>query len=194
MRRLAVIAIALALWAAAAWTFDLRQVTGAEMSPSLQPGDWVLIGPGAPAAGDVVRLEDPREPGRVVLRRVLALAGAEVGSGGGFLRIDGERTRLREMGRDDTHVVLSEANLWLIRHRVRPLRDPDRQVTVPEGQVWLMADDRDLGVDSRWWGPVPAAQLDGRVWLRAGSSDLWRGRLSPWGRDGPWLPPSKQPR
>lgn len=183
---------AAALGAALALTFDLRRVADRAMDPSLHRGDWVLIGPGEPAVGDVVRLEDPWEPGRDVLRRVLAVGPAAVVMEGGRLRVDGEATRLREMGRDAERVVLSEEDGWLVAVRIRPFREATRAAEVPAGALWLAADDRDLEADSRWWGPVPAEATRGRVWLRLGSSDAWRGVFSPWGRDGPWLPPSRQ--
>lgn len=48
------------------------------MEPTLLPGDWLLVDPDAyadrsPQAGELVVATDPREPGRLIVKRVEAL-------------------------------------------------------------------------------------------------------------------------
>ena len=63
-------------------------VEGHSMEPTLRDGDWLLVDPHAyrhalPRAGDLVVAADPRQPGRLIVKRVerieadglLALAG-----------------------------------------------------------------------------------------------------------------------
>lgn len=38
-----------------------------------------------------------------------------------------------------------------------------RYITVPQGQAWLLGDNRPASLDSRNYGPVPMALLQGRV-------------------------------
>lgn len=50
-------------------------VEGPSMGPALRAGDWLLVDPrayrdGAPAVGDVVVAADPRDPGRLLIKRV----------------------------------------------------------------------------------------------------------------------------
>ena len=50
------------------------------------------------------------------------------------------------------------------------LQNPDRppqdfEFTVPEGQYFMMCDNRDGSSDSRYWGTVPEAYLKGRAFL-----------------------------
>jgi len=45
------------------------------MSPTLEPGDWLLVDPDAyvetpPAVGDMVLLPDPRDPALLLVKRV----------------------------------------------------------------------------------------------------------------------------
>ncbi len=45
------------------------------MQPALEPGDWLLVDPEAygdrnPAPGDLVLAPDPREPARLLIKRV----------------------------------------------------------------------------------------------------------------------------
>jgi nickel-type superoxide dismutase maturation protease len=50
-------------------------VDGGSMAPALRPGDWLLVDPSAyreagPAVGDIVVAPDPREPARLLVKRV----------------------------------------------------------------------------------------------------------------------------
>jgi signal peptidase I len=179
--------LALPLLPAAAG-FRVARLAGDEMSPSLQPGDWALLGPGEVELGDIWLLEDPAEPGRRVLRRVMALPGQSAGWRSGRYLLDGEAPRLREMGRDERGAVMSEGNRWLVRVRSQPALMEMGPVSIPAGRAWLMADERDRAVDSRWWGPVPQERLERELWLRFGPADAWRGWIST-GADGPWYTP-----
>jgi nickel-type superoxide dismutase maturation protease len=48
-------------------------VDGESMQPGLSPGDRLLVLPLRPRVGDVVALRDPREPSRVLVKRVVAI-------------------------------------------------------------------------------------------------------------------------
>ncbi|HJN78067.1 MAG TPA: signal peptidase I [Myxococcota bacterium] len=166
-----------------ALTLDLAVAPDPEMAPSILEGDTVLIGPpGELRPGTVVVVDDPAEPGRKVLRRVIAVSGAEG-------RYD---VRRREMFRGGDIAILNEVDRWLVQERTTARLEPSIRLDTPEGHVYLLADNRDLGLDSRWWGPVPLERIEGRVLLRWGSSDAWRGPVSIGAEDGPWIPPSKQ--
>jgi nickel-type superoxide dismutase maturation protease len=59
------------------------QVSGPSMAPLLRPGDHVLVDLGAfrcsePVPGDVVLAHHPQEPGRRVIKRVIAVSAAGV--------------------------------------------------------------------------------------------------------------------
>ena len=65
-------------------------VEGGSMRPTLEPGDWLLADPDAyatrpPAVGDLVLVPDPREPARVLVKRV-----AEVHDDGRELFVTGD--------------------------------------------------------------------------------------------------------
>lgn len=54
-------------------------IAGRSMEPALEPGDWVLVDPDAyrlqmPVAGDLVLAPDPREPERLLIKRVASVA------------------------------------------------------------------------------------------------------------------------
>ena len=65
-------------------------VVGDSMQPTLAPGDWLLADPDAfaaavPAVGDLVLAPDPREPSRLLVKRV-----SEVYEGGSELWLTGD--------------------------------------------------------------------------------------------------------
>lgn len=52
------------------------------MRPTLQPGDWLLADPDAyrarrPRNGELVLLPDPRDPGRLLVKRAAGFDGAD---------------------------------------------------------------------------------------------------------------------
>ena len=61
------------------------------MRPTLEPGDWLLVDPEAyrdvpPKVGDLVLVPDPREPSRLLVKRV-----AEVHDAGRELFVTGDK-------------------------------------------------------------------------------------------------------
>jgi len=60
------------------------------------------------------------------------------------------------------------------------------EVVVPPGAYFVLGDNRDSSLDSRYWGFVPAENIVGRPWLIYGSTDS-EGRDRP-GRAGRLLP------
>jgi nickel-type superoxide dismutase maturation protease len=68
--------LAFAAFAGATWlarTFRRVEVVGDSMRPTLQPGDRILLRRTADIVeGDMVALDDPRQPARLVIKRVAA--------------------------------------------------------------------------------------------------------------------------
>ncbi|NOY25490.1 MAG: signal peptidase I [Oligoflexia bacterium] len=164
-----------------------RRVTDDEMSPNLQRGDLVWVLPVQPLRGDVVVLQDPLDPGRTVLRRLLTGADTKVAWDDGGIRANGKRIRQTDMGMLQGDRLMKEviwskpparAFNWLVRLRKPPAPWTADAVQVPEGSWYLLADDRDRAVDSRWWGPVSQTAFKGVIRLRIGKPDPWRGWIS----------------
>ena len=163
-----------------------RRVGDDAMAFSTQRGEWVWIVPGRVRKADVVLLRDPLDRKRKVLRRVVAVGGDRVRYEDGVVRVNGKRIRQTDMGvQGEAHcykeVIWSKpparANPYFVRKLIKPVKwRIDGRVIVPEGHLYVLADNRDQAMDSRWWGPVPEDAVLGVARFRVGRKDLWR----PW--------------
>jgi nickel-type superoxide dismutase maturation protease len=138
LHRVALAAVIVEASAAAAWlgsraarhlarSWGARvAVAGGSMEPALEPGDWLLVDPDAyrarpPRAGELVLAPDPREPARLLVKRV---GGVE---SDGRLRLLGDApeasTDSREFGAIDAGTVAGRPwfRYWPLR-RVGRLR------------------------------------------------------------------------
>jgi len=145
-------------------TFSIKS---SSMSPGLQPGDYILVNAatyafGNPADGDVVVFRPPSDPSQIYIKRIAASPGERMRIAGGKLFVnDREVTQpyldARQNRREDSR---------LVQERV-----------IPEGQYFMLGDNRDNSLDSRYFGLVPRANLIGRaayVWYAKDS-----GRIGP---------------
>lgn len=127
---------------------DLLTVSSDSMSPTLCVGDTVLLSrlhAGATIAhDDIVTFRDP-DNGAEAIKRVVGLAGEKVSIVDGQLTIDGRPV-------DEP---------WVDQRSIDGVYFGP--VTVPAETVFLMGDHREISIDSRHFGAVPVADLDGRL-------------------------------
>lgn len=135
---------------------QVARVSSASMAPTIGDGDLVLIehGAGPLARRDVVAARHP-DTGERLVKRVVALAGDRVAIQDGVLMVNGSAACEPSIDPEGMDGVWSGTT------------------TVPPGQVFLMGDERDLSIDSRDFGPVAVADVDGlvrtRVWPSPGA-------------------------
>jgi signal peptidase I len=167
----------------------MRRVAGDGMAPTIASGDLVWVLPGLTVLqGDVVLLADPLDPDQTILRRAIGPGGTAVVFTDDGVRVDSKRFRLKDMGKLDGYSVHQET-LWSkpparsVDWLTRRVREPSvrwaaQAVEVPQGHWYLLADDRDQAIDSRWWGPIPESEILGVVRLRYGPANTWRSQLA----------------
>ncbi len=146
------------------------------MEPTLPQGTTLFVAPTwirAVRLGDIVVARSP-EDGYTIAKRV-------VGLGGDRIAFD-ERGLLRNGGTLETatgrsfqgHEEFDESSLQCVRERLGAasfwtVADPVSPVftaeprTVPPGHLFLAGDHRDRSNDSRFFGPVPMANVVGVV-------------------------------
>lgn len=143
------------------------QIVGASMSPALAEGDRLFVNRTAythlqvPAIGDVYPFNAPQRGDIVVLesditnrnapyiKRIIALPGETIAFTEGIVLINGEP------------LVEDYIDGALTACRARSTC----AMTVPEGTVYVLGDNRQDSEDSRLFGPVPMEDVIGRAFF-----------------------------
>jgi signal peptidase I len=147
-----------------------------------------------PKRGDIVVLFSPAD-GRRLVKRVVGLPGDRIAMVNNRLVINGRPIRYEPVDAalaaplpadSDGSFVVERERLdtalhdVMFDHGLAPARS-FRQVTVPEGQYFVLGDNRDNSFDSRWFGFVQRDSIVGRATAVVVSVDLerrWRPRWS----------------
>ena len=129
-------------------------VRGGSMAPNVKQGDLVLVDRCVERRrklrrGAVVVARDPSEPDRDVLKRVIGLLGEEVALVDGLLQVDGRSVAEPYLGGLPTALGLGEMR-W----------------NIGQDECLLMGDNRVRSTDSRQYGPVKLAMVQGAAWFR----------------------------
>jgi signal peptidase I len=156
--------------------------------------DWVtdhpiyLIKRDLPKRGDVIVFKYPRDESLYYIKRVVGVPGDRVEMKNKVLyvnqqivsqdRISESQTKQTLQSLDDpnypeAHMTLYTEHLNAIHHTVmidnsKHLSEDFGPVTVPEGSLFAMGDNRDWSGDSRYWGFVPMKNVRGKalfIWL-----------------------------
>jgi signal peptidase I len=150
-----------------AFVIQTYSIPTTSMVPTLQVGDRIMV---LKAffnwhhlhQGDIVVFSEPPldrcgGPAGDLVKRIIALPGQTIYSADGTVYVDGR--------------ALAEPYL----PRVDPLGPPIPDATrlhpfrVPAGEFYMLGDNRQISCDSRYWGPIKASTIVGRVVLL-----LWR--------------------
>lgn len=182
------------------------RVPTSTMAPALKPGDFIFsyklpyglkipltqtkLGVEAPRRGQVVVFTFPDQPRVNYVKRVIGLPGDLVQIKAGRLEVNGVQLRyepgdpavLRDLpsfdGVDVFREIAPEGTREVLLKR-NAARQDFGPILVPQGQVFLLGDNRDSSDDSRYWGSVPLERIEGRVFLIWLSLD-WVGAKAKW--------------
>lgn len=174
------------------------KIPSGSMYPTLQVGDFIVVSKfsygvklpvtqekiipvSLPKRGDVVVFKYPNDPSVDYIKRVIGLPGDEITYIGKTVFLNGSPLVLKAIAKytgtgsatNMTGVMEVEETFPSGKtHRV--LIDSERTprdmptITVPEGEYFMMGDNRDYSNDSRFWGTVPQKNLKGKafgIWM-----------------------------
>ena len=133
------------------FVIQISVVRGHSMEPSLLDGDRLVVDRIAYAVGevgryDVVVLSYPADPTLDFVKRIVGLPGDRVALEAGHVLLNGR--------------LADESFLHV------PDRATMKELVVPEGQYFVLGDNRPISCDSREFGLVPAENLKGKVRVR----------------------------
>ncbi len=147
--------------------FVNKMVYGSEID--IGSGDFRLVHYRFPAIrrperGDVIVFRFPLDPSKDFIKRCVAVEGERVEVRDKVLYVDGER-------QDEPYVIHTDPR---ILPREVNARDNFGPMVVPKGQVFMMGDNRDNSLDSRFWGPLPVDLVKGKAMILYWSWDADR--------------------
>ena len=161
-----------------------------------------VIGIGEPQRGDVVVFRPPHHPDQDWIKRVVGLPGDVVAYRDNTVYVNGEPFAYGPprpyqgvgRGRDMTGAELIEETMPGRTHQILETRRPggfdpgEGEWRVPEGEYFVMGDNRDRSDDSRFWGTLPESQLRGKAFLVWMNLDSTQPGWVDWSRIGSGIP------
>ncbi len=151
-------------------------IPSGSMEPTLFPGDYILVNRFVydlhrPQRGDIVVFRYPKDEHLDFVKRVIGLPGDVVEEHDGRFRINGHS--LREPYVEHNERALASGM------NIAPLR-------VPKDQLFVLGDNRDASLDSRYWGTVSEHKVIGEAFLIYWSYGTHWYDIR-WNRIGRWL-------
>ncbi|MFH0947148.1 MAG: signal peptidase I [Planctomycetota bacterium] len=190
---------------------DWNDVPSSSMRPTILEGDrifidktafdwrvpflgWSLSRRADPERGDVVIFPSP-DDGRRLVKRVVGIPGDTIELRQGRLWVDGRQAAYGRVPADwlpglaegaDQGYILSSETVEKVAHPIMTLDQPMHPsygpIVVPDGQYFMMGDNRDNSHDSRFFGTVPRDVIMGRALAVALSVDPDNHYLPRWQR------------
>jgi signal peptidase I len=136
-------------------------VEGRSMEPNFFTDEFIIVSRlayvvGEPERGDVIVFHYDEESGRDFIKRIIGLPGDHIQMKEGKVYVNG--------------VVLNEP---YVERLCSTVTCRDREWYVPEGQYFVLGDNRNSSQDSHDFGPINKDQIVGRAWIRYWPPSSW---------------------
>jgi signal peptidase I len=110
-----------------------------------------------PERGDVVVFMYPVDESKDFIKRIIAVEGDTV-------EIRQKKVYLNGSPVDDPHAQFADSAIYNGPDAAARQRDNFGPKTVPPGHIFVMGDNRDRSLDSRFWGFVDINKVRGKAW------------------------------
>ncbi|RYY74470.1 MAG: signal peptidase I [Gammaproteobacteria bacterium] len=175
------------------FAYDSFAIPSISMSPTLLVGDFVLVNRYVygvripftstvalqgtkPGPGDVVVFNPPHMPNKYLVKRVIGVPGDSIHLDDYRLTINGREVPRHQSNFDSNNAsdslffdeTLGAHSYTTSRSRERSLISSHGDWVVPQGQYFVMGDNRDSSSDSREWGTIQESDIYGKavvVWM-----------------------------
>ncbi len=161
------------------------KIPSGSMLPTLQIGDHLLVNKfiygirvplsgsllvpiKKPSRGDVVVFRFPKDKSIDYIKRVVGVPGDTV-------TIKNKKVHINNKPIEDQHAYFNSTSI--MRASSGP-RDNTGPITVPEGKIFVMGDNRDNSYDSRFWGFVEQKDVLGKAFIIYWSWDIKKSLFS----------------
>ncbi len=133
-------------------------VSGASMVPTYYDGEYLIVDEisyrfNPPSRGEVVVFKYPQDPKQFFIKRIVGLPGERV------IVEDGKVVIYNAENPEG----LEFKEPYLSNGMVTP---PNDDVTLIDGEFYVLGDNRNKSLDSRRFGPLTMKEIVGRTWLR----------------------------
>ena len=134
-----------------------HEVKGSSMEPNFHNNQYILTDKISyrfrqPARGDVIIFKSPKNPEVDYIKRVVALSQERVKIEGGYVYLNGEK--LNESYLKDLTQLFPGSHM-----------QEGVEISIPEGQLFALGDNRPHSSDSREFGPIDQGSIIGRAFL-----------------------------
>lgn len=187
-------------------------ITSGSMEQSLLVGDFLMVnrlamggrvpftqlrlpGYSEPHRGDVLVFDPPHEDELMLVKRLIGLPGDTLQMREKVLYLNGEAqvepyTQHLDAGGDDRHPWMEWQRQFLADSvdpaTYVPSRDNWGPIVIPEDRYFMLGDNRDRSLDSRYWGLLEGWRFEGRAVFIYFSYNKESYRPFPWVREIRW--------
>jgi signal peptidase I len=146
------------------WRMRAYQIAAGSMEPTLLIGDHVLVDlkyfeTNEVERGDLVMVEYPKDSSKLFVKRAIALEGEKIEIRNKQVYINDEPIQEDYKIHRDSQILTRE------EHHSEAIRDNYGPWVVPPGQLFVLGDNRDNSMDSRYWGVSSSSSVKGKPWI-----------------------------
>jgi len=134
--------------------FRVYKIAAGSMEPTLLIGDYLVTDSkyfkkAEPQRGDLVICRNPKDPSKDFVERVIALEGEKI-------EVNNKQVYINDEVLPESYVVHNDVNSDMA------IRDNFGPEVVPPNCCFVLGDNRDNSMDSRWWGSIPLGNIKGK--------------------------------